>query len=149
MPEFYEAIFGGDGLGMGTRSNDERGNSSKGAAADGVNVGRRDAGLGLGGVGGNSELGGGNSTASGGAGDMMSDPKFGILFGDSSPPQQPVEEQHVSRVCVRDGVEAGEGMYGGSAKEFTGVALQERLARLREAFAQEECRKVLKRAIGL
>lgn len=58
--------------------------------------------------------------------------------------QQHLQQPAASTAAV--GVAAG-GL--GRWEEFSGVALQERLVRLKEAFAQEECRKLLNDAVGL
>lgn len=156
MPEFYQAIFGGGEVGSGTAGNHE--GASSGVTAEGVSSagGSRDravggngqqgaAGIG-GGVGGISEIGVENMDGqlrSDGAEELGFERSFPGELDDGSPPQ---EQQHTR------GVVGGRGGTGGSvgrAETYCGTALQERLVRLREAFAQEECRKLLTRAIGL
>lgn len=155
MPEFYQAIFGGGEVGLGTGSNHE--GASLGVTTEGLSPARGSgdrtvggdeqqgaAGAGAG-VGGISEIGVekmDGQLGSDGAGGLGFEHRFAGELDDGSPPQQ----QHARGV---GGGRGGTAASIGRAEKYCGTALQERLVRLRETFAQEECRKLLARAIGL
>lgn len=128
MPEFYEAVFGnGHGSGMATGGGSSvAGHAvSQALGGEGVGVGSVTAG--------GDEMGG--DTAVGLGMDAAFDGGLGHV---------PTDDEHGTGVGMM-----GEVVVGARAEEFSGVALQERLVRLREAFAQEECRKLFQGIIGL
>lgn len=130
MPEFYEAIFG-SGQGAG-------GGGGDGSASDAVSQVLGE-GVGVHGVpGGGDDVVGGNATLT-----LSMEASFEGEMG-----HVPSGDQNGGAGV--GGMMGGGGVVSGSGtEEFSGLALQARLLRLREAFAQQECRKLLHEAVGL
>eukprot|EP00752_Nemacystus_decipiens_P007278 g6514.t1 len=122
MPDFYAAIFGTSEEGAAGPSSAAR---TEGAGAVGP-TGSGDAGV-AGGVAGSSDGGVGGVSFSAGRAEGTG----------AAAPAASLQQQH----HVADDV-------GVRSEEVTGVALQERLVRLREAFAKEQCAAVLRQATG-
>lgn len=141
MPEFYEAIFG---------SVEERAGAGgvDGSAGGAIAVGPEEVRIGDGVSG---DVGGG---VEGGAAEAVMNAAFGDSgIEDAAQLQQPPHQlppQHV--VGADTGAAAAAAAATGQDfrrnEAFCGVALQERLVRLREMFAQEQCGKILSGAVG-
>lgn len=127
MPEFYAAIFG---------------TGEEGAAEPPPTVARE--GAGVVGATASSDVG-----VAGGVGDSSSEGDLGgrlLSEGRAERAEEAAPAASLEQLQQQQQNAAGGG--GVRSEEVTGVALQERLVRLRETFAKEQCAAVLRQATG-
>lgn len=126
MPDFYRAIFGGGELPPRMRGVDE------GSGADDQPS--------------KSSVDSGASDAAGKGVESAPEPRenAGAQLQQQQPPRQ--EKQELGQHQIAQARVAGRQL--GRSRDWSGVALRERLIRLKQRFAQEEFSKLLSEAVG-
>ena len=173
MPDFYQAIFGsieerrGEGVVDGTAGGTIAGTGVVDGGAGGAigGPGVVDGGAG-GSVAGGAEDVRIDDGVGGGVDGGTADAVMNAAFGDNSiqdpaaqlqqPPPHQLPQHVVDAGAAASAAAAAAAQAAAAAtgrsfrrnEDFCGVALQERLVRLREMFAQEQCGKILSGAVG-